>query len=93
MVDGMPDCSTGATYLVGDTVWLDGDGNGMQDSGEAGIAGVTMELHDANGNLVDTAVTGRHLVAAVGQLRGRQHRSRHRTASTASASPTRATTR
>ncbi|NLH74729.1 MAG: DUF11 domain-containing protein [Verrucomicrobia bacterium] len=36
---------------VGDYVWLDGDADGVQDSGEYGIAGVTVALiADVNGN-------------------------------------------
>ena len=33
--------------IVGDTVWYDGDGDGLQDSGEPGIPGVTVELRNA----------------------------------------------
>ncbi len=46
------------TASIGDTVWFDIDGNGTQDAGEPGIAGVTVELRDGSGALVDTAVTG-----------------------------------
>jgi len=36
---------------IGDTVWLDANGNGSQDGSEAGIAGVTMRLYsDTNNN-------------------------------------------
>ncbi|HEX4497346.1 MAG TPA: SdrD B-like domain-containing protein, partial [Thermoanaerobaculia bacterium] len=42
---------------VGDRVWLDANGNGTQDSGEAGINGVTVQLLDATGNIVATATT------------------------------------
>jgi hypothetical protein len=42
---------------VGDTVWYDYDHNGVQDSGEGGIPGVTVELRDDNGNVIDTVVT------------------------------------
>ena len=31
-------------YSVGDTVWRDGNGNGVRDMGESGIAGVVVEL-------------------------------------------------
>ena len=39
---------------IGDTIWLDVDGDGVQDIGETGIAGVTVELtgFDGNGNPV-----------------------------------------
>jgi len=42
---------------LGDTVWYDYDGNGVQDGGEPGIQGVTVELFDANGNSLGTDVT------------------------------------
>jgi len=44
-------CPTEATATVlglsslGDRVWLDANGNGQQDGGEAGLAGVTVELY------------------------------------------------
>ncbi len=38
--------------VIGDRVWNDTDGNGIQDSGEPGLAGVTVELLDADGNPV-----------------------------------------
>ena len=37
---------------VGDFVWVDENGNGVQDAGEPGIAGVTLTLTDAAGNPV-----------------------------------------
>jgi fimbrial isopeptide formation D2 family protein/uncharacterized repeat protein (TIGR01451 family) len=42
---------------LGDRVWLDADGNGVQDPGEAGARGVTVRLLDAGGALVGTTVT------------------------------------
>jgi protocatechuate 3,4-dioxygenase beta subunit len=42
---------------LGDTVWEDKNGNGVQDSGEAGICGVTVQLKDATGKVVQTATT------------------------------------
>ncbi len=40
-----------ATASIGDFVWSDGDGDGVQDGGETGIAGVTLDLiDDANSN-------------------------------------------
>ena len=45
------------TGSIGDRVWLDGNGNTLQDSGEAGINGVTVELLDNGGNVIDTQVT------------------------------------
>ncbi|MQA18776.1 SdrD B-like domain-containing protein [Rugamonas rivuli] len=42
---------------LGDTVWEDKNGNGVQDSGEAGICGVTVQLKDATGKIVATTTT------------------------------------
>jgi protocatechuate 3,4-dioxygenase beta subunit len=42
---------------VGNFVWNDIDGNGVQDAGENGIAGVVVELKNANGDVVGAAVT------------------------------------
>ena len=42
---------------VGDFVWLDANGNGIQDGGESGVAGVTVQLYDSNGNVVATTTT------------------------------------
>ncbi len=44
-------------FLVGDTVFLDTNGNGVQDSGENGIAGVTLELLGALGTVIGTTTT------------------------------------
>lgn len=46
-----------AAATIGDRVWLDKNGDGIQNSGEAGKSGVTMELRDSNGKVVDTTVT------------------------------------
>ena len=43
--------------IVGDRVWNDVDGDGIQDDGELGIQGVTVNLLDADGNVVATTVT------------------------------------
>ena len=42
---------------LGDRVWLDANGNGQQDAGEANVAGVTVNLLDAGGNVVATQTT------------------------------------
>jgi hypothetical protein len=42
---------------IGDRVWLDYDADGVQDAGEAGINGVTVQLRDANNTLIASAVT------------------------------------
>ncbi|MBX3678890.1 MAG: cadherin-like domain-containing protein [Rhodocyclaceae bacterium] len=49
------------TGSIGDRVWVDANGNGVQDAGEVGKAGVTVELYtcvdEMPGTLVDTKVT------------------------------------
>ncbi|MET0322486.1 MAG: SdrD B-like domain-containing protein, partial [Duganella sp.] len=46
-----------AAATIGDRVWLDKNGNGIQDSGESGKAGVTMQLLDSAGKVVKTTTT------------------------------------
>ena len=53
---------------VGDTVWKDLDGNGIQDPGEPGVAGVTVHLYACDGTLLETTTTdanGNYLFTAV----------------------------
>jgi hypothetical protein len=45
------------TASIGDRVWFDIDGNGLQDAGETGLNGVTVRLRDSGGNIVATTVT------------------------------------
>ena len=42
---------------IGDTIWLDSDGNGTLDDGEVGIADVTVNLLDSDGNVIATTTT------------------------------------
>ncbi len=42
---------------LGDRVWLDSNGNGLQDSGEPGVANVTVNLLDGSGAIVATQTT------------------------------------
>ncbi len=42
---------------IGDRVWVDSDGDGRQDAGESGVAGVTVELLDAGGAVVASTTT------------------------------------
>jgi uncharacterized repeat protein (TIGR01451 family) len=51
------DAPAGVTGSIGDTVFFDANGNGVQDGGESGIAGVTLRLLDAGGSVVATATT------------------------------------
>ncbi len=56
---GLPCVPALHPYLIGDTVWHDANGNGIQDNGEKGIVGVTVTLLDSNGIPVPggTAIT------------------------------------
>ncbi|NNE74288.1 MAG: hypothetical protein HKN26_11535 [Acidimicrobiales bacterium] len=45
------------TSTLGDTIYADVDGNGTQDVGEPGLAGVTVNLLDDGGTVVATATT------------------------------------
>ena len=49
--------STPAEGKIGDYVWLDTDKDGIQDAGEAGINGVTVNLIDSNGSIIATTET------------------------------------
>ncbi|MFK7802575.1 MAG: SdrD B-like domain-containing protein [Anaerolineae bacterium] len=49
-------CSA-ATLEIGNRVWEDTNANGIQDPGEPGIEGMTLELYDSGDNLVGTAET------------------------------------
>jgi hypothetical protein len=44
-------------FEIGDFVWRDADGDGVQDAGETGIVGVTVTLQDAGGRTLRSAVT------------------------------------
>ena len=46
-----------APIELGNRVWRDRDGNGRQDPGESGFAGVTVGLYTGGGTLVASAVT------------------------------------
>jgi hypothetical protein len=46
-----------APLQIGDRLWLDADGDGVQDPGEPPLVGVTVRLYDLNGVLVSTAKT------------------------------------
>ena len=47
----------GLCASIGDLVWNDFDADGVQDSGEAGIAGATVNLLDGSGNFLQTTTT------------------------------------
>lgn len=46
------------TAKLGDFVWDDTNGNGIQDAGELGVDNVIVELYDSNGVLVSSTTTG-----------------------------------
>ena len=55
--DKTVDAGVVAAATIGDRVWLDSNGNGLQDSGEAGKSGVTVELRDTAGKVLKTTTT------------------------------------
>jgi len=61
LVSGQPSADNNfydtAYASVGDFVWLDVNGNGLQDAGEPGISNVTVRLLDATSNILHTAIT------------------------------------
>jgi len=42
---------------IGDYVWIDLDGDGQQDAGEAPVAGITVQLKDSTGTVIETTTT------------------------------------
>lgn len=51
-------CGNNGTGSIGDRVWLDADGDGIQDASETGgITGVTVQLKNAAGSIVGTTTT------------------------------------
>ncbi|MCE7988751.1 MAG: hypothetical protein DYG89_46950 [Caldilinea sp. CFX5] len=46
-----------ASRIVANRVWRDDNSNGIQDSGEPGVPGVTVQLKDCNNNVLRTATT------------------------------------
>jgi protocatechuate 3,4-dioxygenase beta subunit len=46
-----------APMQIGNRVWVDTNRDGIQDPGEAAVAGVTVRLYDSTGVLVGTAIT------------------------------------
>jgi hypothetical protein len=44
--------------ILGDRVWEDIDADGIQDPGEQGIPGVTVQIYSAGGTLLEQTVTG-----------------------------------
>lgn len=46
-----------STGTLGNKVWLDSDGDGIQDAGEDGFAGVTVSLYDGDDTFLNSLVT------------------------------------
>ena len=46
-----------ATTTVGDLVWVDSNGNGLQDAGEPGLAGVVVQLHQGSTVVASTTTS------------------------------------
>jgi LPXTG-motif cell wall-anchored protein len=59
-VGGSATVTTGAVALaeISGTLWVDIDGDGIQDPGEAAVVGVTIELLDASGAVIGSVVSG-----------------------------------
>lgn len=49
--------NTSATNSIGDRIWSDTNTDGKQDGGEPGVPGVTLNLYNAAGSLIASAVT------------------------------------
>jgi hypothetical protein len=56
---------TKGTGKIGDRVWNDANGNGIQDGGEAGIAGVTVTLGGAASATTTTDASGNYLFSGL----------------------------
>jgi protocatechuate 3,4-dioxygenase beta subunit len=55
--DATRDAGIYQTATLGDRAWVDTDGNGIQDGGESGLAGVTVKLYDTGDILKGTTTT------------------------------------
>lgn len=51
-------CAPPPCIELGDYVWVDGNANGQQDQGEAGLSGVTVTATGANGSVTTTTTSG-----------------------------------
>ena len=53
----VPTTAPSGDGLLGDFVWQDTNGDGIQDSNEPGLAGVTVNLESCSGSIIDSMVT------------------------------------
>ncbi len=67
-------CNIGAGYYpqaqIGNRVWHDANGDGMQSAAEVGVAGVLVEAYDANDQMINSDVTntdGEYLIDYLGK--------------------------
>ena len=65
-----PAATTIVAVSVGNSVWFDSDGDGVQDAKEPGIAGVTLTITKADGSAV-TDVAGNAVTTTVTDAKGR----------------------
>jgi hypothetical protein len=65
-----PAATTIVAVSVGNLVWFDSDGDGVQDAKEPGIAGVTLTITKADGSAV-TDVAGNAVTTTVTDAKGR----------------------
>jgi protocatechuate 3,4-dioxygenase beta subunit len=49
--------AAGGVASIGTTVWMDTNGNGLDDNGEQGVAGVTVDLLNGSGTIIATTTT------------------------------------
>ena len=54
---GVRSVATGGTLSIGSTVWNDVNNNGLLDTGETGIDGVTVQLLNSSGNVINSTTT------------------------------------
>lgn len=52
------DYSCGSKASLGNLVWLDANGNGIQDSGEKGYKGMTVDLKNSSNTIIASTITG-----------------------------------
>ncbi len=50
---------------VGDYVWIDKNTNGLQDTGESGLNGITVNLHNTDGSIIKSTITSTNLTNGV----------------------------